>query len=52
MITSPSLDTDPETYLSEYYGLRPDTLLAVHIDRTLWDAFIEERGRINKPKGP
>ncbi|MBU4253987.1 MAG: TIGR03663 family protein [Acidobacteria bacterium] len=30
---------------SEYYGLRPEVLLAVHIRKDLWDAFI--RTRIN-----
>ncbi|MCF7847674.1 MAG: TIGR03663 family protein [Kiritimatiellales bacterium] len=30
-------------YLSEYYGLRPDTLLSIHIRMDLWNAFIETR---------
>ncbi|MDF7823092.1 TIGR03663 family protein [Pontiellaceae bacterium B12227] len=43
IITPADFEADPDAYLSEYYGLRPDTLLAVHIDRPLWDAFIETR---------
>ncbi len=30
-------------FLSEYYGLRPDVLLALHIRTGLWDKFIETR---------
>jgi uncharacterized protein (TIGR03663 family) len=30
-------------YQSEYYGLRPEVLLALHIRKDLWDKFIEER---------
>ncbi|MCK4563372.1 MAG: TIGR03663 family protein [Verrucomicrobia bacterium] len=43
VISSVDLETDPADYLSEYYGLRADTLLAIHIRRTLWDRFIETR---------
>jgi hypothetical protein len=43
VISEPDYEPDPERYLSEYYGLRADTLLAIHIDRELWDAFIETR---------
>ncbi|MEI6892899.1 MAG: flippase activity-associated protein Agl23 [Pontiella sp.] len=43
LITPPDFEIDPEAYLPEYYGLRPDTLLAIHIERSLWDAFIESR---------
>ena len=43
IITPADFETDQETYLSEYFGLRPDTLLAIHIDRDLWNAFIETR---------
>jgi hypothetical protein len=32
-------------YVSEYYGLRPELLLAVHIERELWDRFLAERAR-------
>lgn len=43
LITAPDFEVNPDNYLSEYYGLRADTLLAIHIDRRLWDAFIETR---------
>ncbi|MFH2043047.1 MAG: hypothetical protein ABIJ35_11070, partial [Acidobacteriota bacterium] len=32
-----------ESVQSEYYGLRPEVLLAVHIRKDLWDAFIPTR---------
>jgi uncharacterized protein (TIGR03663 family) len=32
-----------DNYQSEYYGLRPEVLLALHIRKDLWDKFIEER---------
>ncbi len=43
IISSPDFEPDPNGFLSEYYGLRADTLLAIHIRRTLWDRFIETR---------
>ena len=43
VIAGPDFETDREEYISEYYGLRTDTLLSIHINRTLWDAFIETR---------
>ena len=43
IISSPDLETDPKGYLTEYYGLRPDTLLAIHIDSNLWNTFLETR---------
>jgi predicted membrane-bound mannosyltransferase len=43
VISSPDYTPDEKNYLSELYGLRPDTLLAIHIERSLWDAFIETR---------
>jgi hypothetical protein len=43
IITSPDFETNPDAYLAEFYGLRPDTLLAIHIDHNLWNAFIETR---------
>jgi uncharacterized protein (TIGR03663 family) len=30
-------------YQTEYYGLRPEVLLAVHIRKDIWDRFLEER---------
>jgi hypothetical protein len=32
-----------DRYVSEYFGLRPELLLAVHIERGLWDRFPAER---------
>ena len=32
-----------DRYVSEYFGLRPELLLAVHIERGLWDRFLSER---------
>ena len=43
IISSVEFETDPDSYLTEYYGLRADTLLSVHIHRPLWDRFIETR---------
>ena len=30
-------------YQTEYYGLRPEVLIAVYIRRDLWDAFMRTR---------
>ena len=30
-------------YLSEYFGLRPEVLLAVHIKKDLWNSFLQKR---------
>jgi uncharacterized protein (TIGR03663 family) len=30
-----------DRYVSEFYGLRPDVLLTVYIDRTLWSHFLK-----------
>jgi uncharacterized protein (TIGR03663 family) len=30
-----------DTHVSEFYGLRPDVLLTVYIDRTLWSHFLK-----------
>ncbi len=43
IISSASHETDPDSFLTEYYGLRPDTLLALHIDDSLWNAFMAQR---------
>ncbi|VGO20003.1 hypothetical protein SCARR_02063 [Pontiella sulfatireligans] len=43
IISSPALEVDPDAYLSEYYGLRADTLMAIHIRTSLWDAFMQTR---------
>jgi len=43
VISAPDEEMKPDAFLSEFYGLRPDTLLAIHVDTTLWNAFIETR---------
>jgi len=43
IVSSADVEMDPHQYCSEFYGLRPDTLLAVHIDSELWNAFMETR---------
>jgi uncharacterized protein (TIGR03663 family) len=43
IISAPDFEPDATQFISEFYGLRPDILLAIHIDRSLWDAFIETR---------
>jgi predicted membrane-bound mannosyltransferase len=43
IISSPDFEASPDDYLSEFYGLRPDTLLAIHIRRPLWERFLETR---------
>jgi predicted membrane-bound mannosyltransferase len=32
-----------ERYVQEFYGLRPDVMLTVYIERALWDRFIASR---------
>ena len=32
-----------DRYVSEYFGLRPELLLALHVERGLWDRFLAER---------
>ena len=32
-----------DRYVSEFYGLRPDVLLTVYIERGLWDRFLQTR---------
>ena len=29
-----------DRYVSEFYGLRPDVLMALHVDRELWNRFL------------
>jgi hypothetical protein len=43
VISSPECEIAPDDYLTEYYALRPDTLLAIHIRRSLWEQFLETR---------
>jgi uncharacterized protein (TIGR03663 family) len=43
IISGTEFETSEDEFLSEFYGLRADTLLAIHINKTLWDAFIETR---------
>ena len=30
-------------YVSEFYGLRPDVLIALHVKQDLWDKFLREK---------
>ena len=39
-IIYPGIET---SHLSEFYGLRPDVLISLHIRKDLWDAFLETR---------
>jgi uncharacterized protein (TIGR03663 family) len=32
-----------DRYVSEFYGLRPDVILTVYIERTLWERFLASR---------
>ena len=32
-----------DRYVTEYFGLRPELLLTVHVERGLWDRFLAER---------
>ncbi|MDZ8118597.1 flippase activity-associated protein Agl23 [Pontiella agarivorans] len=43
VIAGPDFESNPETFLTEFYSLRQDTLLSLHINRALWDAFLETR---------
>jgi hypothetical protein len=40
---TPALDrTLADRYVSEYYGLRPDVLQALYVERGLWDRFLAQ----------
>ena len=43
LISSADFEAAPADFLTEFYGLRPDTLIALHIDSSLWNAFLETR---------
>lgn len=43
IVSQAGFETDPSRFLTEYYALRPDTLLAIHIDAALWNTFMETR---------
>ena len=43
IISSADFEPAPDEFLTEFYGLRPDTLIALHIDSALWNAFLETR---------
>lgn len=45
IISTPDFKTDPDDFLTEFYGLRADTLLAIHIDTALWETFLESRAQ-------
>jgi predicted membrane-bound mannosyltransferase len=43
MAHTAALDTAlGERYVSEFYGLRPDVLLTLYIERGLWDRFLAQ----------
>jgi predicted membrane-bound mannosyltransferase len=35
-----------DNYVSEYYGLRPGVLLTLHIERSLWERYLESEKRV------
>ncbi len=41
-------------YVSEFYGLRPDVLQALYVERDLWERFLAgvARGDGDRPGGP
>ena len=40
---TPALDSAfGDRYVSEFYGLRPDVLQALYIERGLWDRFLAQ----------
>lgn len=43
IISADTFESNPDKFLSEFYGLRPDVVLSMHIDSGLWEAFIETR---------
>jgi uncharacterized protein (TIGR03663 family) len=49
MIVKPSLETEldarlKQTYVRQYYGLRPEVLLMVLVEEKLWESFMEFQG--------
>ena len=41
---TPALERElGDRYVSEFFGLRPDVLLALYIERSLWDRFLAKR---------
>jgi hypothetical protein len=41
---TPAVDQElGDRYVSEYFGLRPELLLTVHVERALWDRFLATR---------
>jgi uncharacterized protein (TIGR03663 family) len=45
-LMEPDLDARlGDLYVQEHYGLRPQVILSVYIDKKLWDAFIKSRTR-------
>jgi hypothetical protein len=42
-ITEKILAKLQETHQGEFFGLRPEVLLAVHIRKDLWEKFLEDR---------
>lgn len=57
IIVSPEMEKDlPEDllrhYVSEYYGLRPEVLLNVHIRTDIWERFLRSRSTPSAPAHP
>jgi predicted membrane-bound mannosyltransferase len=41
-----------DRYVSEYYGLRPEVLLTVFIERGLWECFLQSQTSVNGRNRP
>jgi uncharacterized protein (TIGR03663 family) len=46
-----------DRYVSEFFGLRPEVLLTLHVERGLWERFVAAAGsaggpKVQKSKGP
>ena len=39
-----ALDALGDRYVSEFFGLRPEVLLALYVDRGLWERFLVSQG--------
>ena len=41
---TPALDAAlGDRYVSEFYGLRPEVVLTLYVERGLWDRFLAQR---------
>jgi uncharacterized protein (TIGR03663 family) len=41
-----------DRYVSEFYGLRPEVLLTLHVERGLWDRFLARAAAGREPERP